>query len=266
MTEGDLVPRLFTELRRSIETSAFLRGGQAFLPADLKRWRLSKGFSRVIRPVARPLGLRFKEQQSNPFPSEYRCGHRQIVDYVFKDAKRPLIYCELETLDRAQLYLFWDPPGLPKRDSTSKLWHYYVTLAKAHQAPGTQPRYFVWLLVLPDHPVDRYSIWDIQDKSLRFFQPKFRLPIAHLIRHNPYRFYDPLIKLAAREFLTSRNKDVWFKVPHRQSWEPHWISPRDLQGQCELVFITITGTHLVLSRGRDLFAPEKERRLTLRWT
>jgi hypothetical protein len=120
--------------------------------------------------------------------------------------------------------------------------------------------------VLPDHPVDRYSIWDIQDKSLRFFQPTFRLPIAHLIRHNPYRFYDPLIKLAAREFLIRRNEDVWFKVPHQESWEPHWVPPRDLQDECELVFMTITGTHLVLSRGRDLFEPKKERRLPLRWT
>jgi hypothetical protein len=92
---------------------------------------------------------------------------------------------------------------VPIHESTNKLWHYYVTLAKAYQGRSDAPRYFIWLLVLPDSPVANYQIWDL-DRRLGFFNRKFRKPFAHLIRQSPYRFYDPMIKLAARQFLTRR--------------------------------------------------------------
>jgi hypothetical protein len=264
MISRDQVPRFFDALKRSIESSPFLGRGKAFEPAHLKGWKLSKSFRKVMRPLAKRMGLPFHEEISNGFPTVYQCGHRQIVDYVLGSLEEPVFYCELETLDRAQLYLFWDPPGLAKRESPSKLWHYYVTLAKARQGQPRSPRYFVWLLALPDYPVARYQVWDF-DRGYGFFQPKFRKPFQHLIKQSPYRFYDPLIKLAAREFLTRRNEDVWFRLADDSDWERKWIAPASLQRKCELVFVTITGHHLILSRGRDLFDAAKETRVRLRW-
>ena len=263
MRQPDLIPDFVTALRESVESAKFLRKGNAFLPADLKRWKLSKSFGKVMVALAKRLRLPLEEQVANTCPSVYKCGSRQIVDYVLGPRERPVIYCELETLNRAQLYLFWDPPGMPKSESENKLWHYYVTLAKAYQRRAESPRYFVWLLVLPDHPVERYQIWDFEP-DFGFFQPKFRKQFMHLIRQSPYRFYDPMIKLAAREFLT-KNKEVWFRRADDKAWEPKWIAPGTLQHRCELVFITLTGRELVLSRGRDLFDAAKEQRVSVRW-
>jgi hypothetical protein len=100
MRHKDLIPAFLTTLRREIESCAFLRHGKAFLPPYLKGWKLSKGFRRVMRPVANRLRLEFHEQGVNRFPSVYQCGAHQIVDYVLGPRERPLIYCELETLAR----------------------------------------------------------------------------------------------------------------------------------------------------------------------
>ena len=263
MRQPDLIPKFVSALRESLESARFLSRGKAFLPAHLKGWKLSKGFVKVMKPLAKRLRLDFCQQVANRFPSVYECGSRQVVDYVLGPREHPVIYCELETLDRAQLYLFWDPPGMPKSESENKLWHYYVTLAKAYQRRAESPRYFVWLLVLPDRPVERFQVWDF-DRDFGFFQPKFRKPFMHLIRQSPYRFYDPMIKLAAREFLT-KNKEVWFRRIDDKGWEPQWIAPATLQHRCELVFITLTGPELILSRGRDLFEAAKEQRVSVRW-
>jgi len=263
MGQPDLIPDFVTALRKSLESAKFLSKGNAFRPAHLKQWKLSKGFVKVMATLAKRLRVPLHERVSNEFPSVYGCGRRQIVDYVLGPREHPIIYCELETLDRAQLYLFWDPPGRPKSESENKLWHYYVTLAKAYQRRIESPRYFVWLLVLPDRPVERFQIWDF-GRDLGFFLPKFRKPFMHLIRQSPYRFYDPMIKLAAREFLT-KNKEVWFRRADDKGWEPKWIAPGTLQHRCELVFITLTGPEMVLSRGRDLFDAAKEERVSVHW-
>ena len=76
--------------------------------------------------------------------------------------------------------------------------------------------------------------------------------------------YDPMIRLAAREFLT-RIKEVWFRWADDRAWEPKWMAPGTLEYRCELVFITLTGPELVLSRGRDLFDVAKEQRVSVRW-
>lgn len=174
-----------------------------------------------------------------------------------------MIYCELETLDRAQASTFFDPPDIAPDESENKLWYYYVTLAKTHHSPDTGPRYFVWLLVLPDIPVEPYLIWDLAS-NLGFCRPESKQRFTSLILNSPYQFYDPLIKCGAREFLTRRHKLIWFKNPGLQRRE--WIAPASLQNECELVFITMTTTHLVLSRGRDLFDPNEEQWVRLRWS
>jgi len=43
------------------------------------------------------------------------------------------------------------------------------------------------------------------------------------------------------------------------------MAPGTLEYRCELVFITLTGPELVLSRGRDLFDVAKEQRVSVRW-
>jgi hypothetical protein len=182
-----------------------------------------------------------------------------LVDHAFFVGAQPLVFWEIETLDRAQLYVFHEAPRVPKRDSENKLWHYYATLAKTIAAPENGPRYFVWLLVLPDRPVGSYVIWDLPP-HYGFFPRLIRRPIRALIQRNPFRFYDPLIKAAAREFL---NRAEQFPVRGRTGWQKRAI--KSLQEVCELVFITVTGDRLILSRGRDSFDPDRELVLRLRW-
>ena len=83
--------------------------------------------------------------------------------------------------------------------------------------------------------------------------------LAGLILHSPFRFYDPLIKAGARRFL---DQPVDFP-DGKGGWRKR--KPSELQGECELVFVTLTRTHLVVSRGRDDFSFEAEKRYPLRW-
>ena len=98
----------------------------------------------------------------------------------------------------------------------------------------------MFLLVLPDEPVDRYPLWDTaRDVGL------FSSALAPLVHQSPFRFFDPLIKSAGRLFL------------HRQEEFPNasgrWERRRivDLQATCELIFITVTRTYMLVARGSD---------------
>ena len=242
----------FTALRQSLEAnSRRLKAGKAFLPEYLKQRKLvNECFPPVARMVAKKLNLPLKEQVSNSFPEEWKIWKRQIVDHVLGNPKHPHYHFELESLDRAQLYLFL-PGG--RRDA-SKLWHYWGTVCKRLSGNKAMPRYFVFLLILPDEPVGSMPLWDIAYSKL--FDPKVR-PI---IQNNPFSFYDRMIKTSARLFL---NKKDWLI-----NKDGEWFKARliDYQHLCELVIITATGRQLVMSRGRDGFDPAKEQTVLLRWS
>jgi hypothetical protein len=250
---GDLVKKLSVEMRKAIEEAPSLRRGEAFLPQYLKGRRLSKGaFSPVIARVAKALGMTLRKEVHNPIPRVYECGHRQRVDYAFYVKDMPVVFLELETLDRAQLYVFVDSERV--EDNENKLWYYYVTLGERHREAIRGPRLFVWILVLPDEPVGPYQIWD-SDSGFFFRQ------LQPLIRESPFRFYDPLIKASARLFL--RRSEEFPEPSDLTSWSRR--APKDLQHLCQLVFLTVTRKELIVSRGRHLFAAHKERRMALRW-
>jgi hypothetical protein len=209
----------------------------------------------VAEQLASKLGWRLLRERRISFPAKYEIWKSMRVDYAFTEelSERPAVYLELETLDRAQLYNF-----LPRHDpdiDDSKLWHYYGILAKHLQNVERAPRALVFLLVLPDEPVDRYQLWDTaRDVGL------FSSALAPLIYQSPFRFFDPLIKTAARLFLQRHEE---FPVGSGM-WERRKIA--DLQGTCELVFVTVTRTAMVVARGRDGFRADAERRYTLGWT
>jgi len=163
---------------------------------------------------------------------------------------------EVQTLDRAQLYLFWEHKKLKDKYNANKLWYYYGTLAKYYDLKQPIPRYFVWLLVLPDRSVKSYPTWDVHVRQYKYFHRSLR----KLIFENPYRFYDHLIKTAARLFLTE-NKDI--NELEQSARKTH--RGKGIHDVCELVFITCTGDRLILSRGKDLFEPKKERIVKLNW-
>ncbi len=56
--------------------------------------------------LAKQLNLPLREQVGNSFQKDWKIWDRKIVDFVFGDPESPLYYFELESLDRAQLYLF----------------------------------------------------------------------------------------------------------------------------------------------------------------
>ena len=247
------VERLFVGLRRAIEQSPSLSAGKAFLPQYLKRGRLSRrAFSPVVKRLAKAMNMTLRKEVHNPLRPEYECGSRQRVDYVLDTDEGPAVFIELETLDRAQLYVFVDPARA--EDNDNKLWYYYPTLGERHRKAIKGPQLFVWILVLPDEPVGQYQIWD---SDSGFFFRK----LQPLIRESPFRFYDPLIKASARLFL--RRQEYFPNPPEFRSWSRK--APGELQRLCELVFFTVTRKELILSRGKDLFASHKERRAPLRW-
>jgi len=176
-----------------------------------------------------------------------------MVDYVYGDVNDQKYFFEVESLDRAQLYLFL-PHG--DRNDDSKLWYYWGTVCKRLQKKVGMPRYFVWLLILPDQPVSTIPFWDAS-KYYRLFSPHLR----EIVQDSPFRFYDQLIKTSAKLFL---RRNDWLKVGNTDDgWERRRLL--DYQHACELVIITCTGQQLLMSRGTDDFNPSKEKRITLKW-
>ena len=240
-------------LKSGIEAySDLLKGGELFLPKYLKGKEFVSRFAQVPEHISRALRLKLETEVDNSFHRVSEMNP-QRVDFVFsEDTGKPCIFLELESLDRSQLYLFHDGP-INEKNNDNKLWYYHGTLTNFYASNRSIPRYFVFLLVLPDRSVEDYHLWDM-DKDFHLLDATLR----EVVYKNPYRFYDAQIKAAARGFL--RNQAYTFDG---QGWKD--CSPSELQQVCELVFITCTGDRLVLSRGKDFFAPEKERSLDLHW-
>lgn len=253
-----MISMFFMKLRQAIEDAPSLRKGATFLPDYLGRKKfLERALWPAVKEVGPSLGMTVGQQWPNKFPPEYETGyHRQFVDYVFSRDGTPLIFLELESLDRAQVATFRDPRGKLEKNSLNKLWYYYVTLGERHRGKLRGPRFFVFLFILPDEPVKYYHIWDC-DKGYAFFKPSF----AARIRQNPFKFYDHRIKACARDFLQSQQE--FPEPPGLEVWT--WKRLKELEHACELVLFTATRKELIMSRGRDLFAPDKEVRQPLRW-
>ena len=246
--------KLFNELRKSLEANSVrLKGGRAFLPGFLEKRKL---VNRIFPPVAKRLARRsrmfLRKEVGNAFPDDWEVGKRQIVDYVLGDPGHPLYFFELESIDRAQLYLFLTRKN--EKIDDSKLWYYWGTVCKKIVGDKAMPRYFVFLLVLPDEPARGMPMWDIHYAKL------FDRDLRRIIESNPFSFYDRMIKTAARLFI---QKETWLTGKGQDVWVKGKLS--DYQDICELVIFTVTGRQLIMSRGRDGFDPAKERTVLLRW-
>lgn len=245
--------RLFDALSRSVASSARLRRGQVFLPAYLKKRALTDLiFPPVAKIIAKRLRLDIDEQIGNPFPDEYRIGwKRQVVDFVFTSKNGCKYFLELESLDRAQLHLFLPHGG---KTDESKLWYYWGTLCKKNEGYDGMPRYFVFLLILPDQRVGTIPWWDA-GRYYKLFSPRLR----RIVQSNPFSFYDRMIKTCARLFLNKTQEII--------GRDGQWRKGRlqDFQDICELVIVTCTGRQLIMSRGKDEFDPAKEKQVLIGW-
>jgi len=247
----------FAGLKEAIEKhSSMLKQGDLFLPEYLPGRQLTKVvFPKVIETLASSLNLEihFEYQNKMPPPDKFECGRYQLVDYCFHKKGIPIFFLELESLDRSQLSTFLEHDGVSESDIENKLWYYYGTLVNYYIRPESVPRYFVWLLILPNRQVEPYQIWDVMPEY-NFFHKSLK----RLIYQSPYRFYDNLIKNAARLFIA---ESYDFENPNTKKWESKRLI--DLQDTSELIFITCTIDKLVLSRGRDAFSPDMEVSISL---
>jgi hypothetical protein len=244
--------RFFFHLRKSLESySHRLKQGKMFHPRYLKKRAFTKRvFPLVARRLADRLRLHLGKEITNPFPQEWDVGTRERVDYVIGNPRKPKYFLELESVNRAQLYLFLADDN--KKDA-SKLWYYYATLCKRRGGDLTMPRYFVFLLILPDEPIGTFPFWDAHEYKL------FNRRLRKIIQANPFSFYDRMIKTSARLFL---GRSQWI-INEEGEWEKAQL--KDFQNCCELVLMTCTGRQLILSRGKDGFDPAKERIMRLQW-
>ena len=150
-------------LKESMEEhSESLKEGAAFLHEYLKGKEFTSNvFPEVIHTLSKRLGLGVRSEFQNKFLPKYEIGYPQRVDYAFMQTRRdPAIFLELESLGRSQLYLFTDAVFHPKNND-NKLWYYSGTLGNHFTAGLTVPRFFVFLLSLPNRQVTPYQLWDI---------------------------------------------------------------------------------------------------------
>jgi hypothetical protein len=119
------------------------------------------------------------------------------------------------------------------------------------------PRHFIFLLILPDEKVIPYrsNHWDIREPYCILHPDTGRY-----VYENPYKFYDRLIKSAARSFLNNLENECFYID---NEWKEKKRS--EFEQVCELDIVTCTGKELILSRGADLFDPGKEQRFSLTW-
>jgi len=246
-----------TKLKECMEAhQKRLRNGRIILPQYLEGGSLEPAFKPVARCLARTFNLR-SQKLSNQFLTEYDCG-LQIVDFAFmKKDNTPVLFLELESLDGSQLFHFFEHRNITNKDNYNKLWYYYGTLGNYYTADLRVPKYFVWLICLPDRQVEPYhkNLWDFKP-AYRFFDPSLKC----LVYENPYRFYDRLIKTSALRFVKNERR---FLDRTTRSWIQK--DCRISQDVCELVFITWTGDRLIMSRGKDLFDVNKEKSVALNW-
>lgn len=246
------IEEFFVKLKESIEEhSVDLQAGKLFGPQFLGGRVFSNTFQKVAQTLEQKLALKMLPEQRNDMPEPADLyGSWQQVDYVyFENNTQPNFFLELESLDRAQLYLFCDIDS-DKIDENNKLWYYLGTIKKHVDSGVRIPRYFVWLLILPDRKVADYSanLWDIKTDD-HILHPSLK----NLIFENPYLFYDHLIKTSARLFLEESRNELNDKCL------------RNYQDNCELVFLTCTGDRLIMSRGKDDFRKEAEKTEPIKW-
>ncbi len=244
--------KLFFALRESFEkNSKLLQDGKVFHPSYLKKQKFTKHiFPQIVKDIRKRLDIDVKKEVDNPFPDVFELETtRQRVDYVFGNLQHPKFFLELESIDRAQLYLFLADED--KLDD-SKLWYYWATVCKHLNGYPRMPRYFVFLLILPEEKINNLPFWDAHEYQI--FSPRLR----QLIEENPFGFYDRMIKTSARLFIEKRQ---WLYK------EGKWIKDflQKYQGICELVFVTATERRLIMSRGKDNFNSSKEKYLQVRW-
>ena len=100
--------KLFAALRESFEiNSKLLQNGKVFHPSYLKKKKFTKDiFPKIANHLEKKLGLPLNREVFNYFDKEFDVGPRQRVDYVFGNPNHPKFFLELESIDRAQLYLF----------------------------------------------------------------------------------------------------------------------------------------------------------------
>lgn len=251
-----MIERFFSSLKESLETHSHdLSGGRLFLPEFLKDKVFTKRFRAVMQTLASNLGLSLAMEVRNELPVDYECGSYQMVDYVLSKQQKPIFYVEVESLDRAQFATFREHEDIRGGWADNKLWYYCGTVGKSISYGQTVPPYFVWLLILPDQRVEPYQIWDATSDYV-FFHPSLK----PLIFESPYRFYDHAIKTTARLFLQEKME---LKDRNTDRWLLRKLA--NYQDVCELVFITCTVDHLILSRGKDLFDARKEEKTEIRW-
>ena len=100
-----------------------MKSGKLLLPEGLVGKKLIKAFSPAVEKAAKDMGLRIAKEVANSM-----CGRRQIVDYVLYENESSIMFVELESLDRAQLYLFRDHKDIKREDKDNKLRYYYGTI------------------------------------------------------------------------------------------------------------------------------------------
>lgn len=253
------IMELFTNLKESIEMhEKDLKQGDLFFPKYLSGHALTRDvFPKIIKTLTSSLGLELISEYRNnmPTPEVYKCGQYQVVDYLLHRVGVPKYFLELESLDRSQLNTFLEHEDISENNNENKLWYYYGTLIKHYTFGESVPKYFVWLLILTNHQVEPYQIWDVAPEY-KFFHTSLK----PLIYQNPYRFYDNLIKSAARIFITN---DYDFDDPKTRKLIRK--SLLDFQDICELIFITCTIEKLIISRGKNLFNPNEEISVSLNY-
>jgi hypothetical protein len=202
---------------------------------------------------------------------------------------RPHVFFELESLDRAQIYLFADPLKNGRywpEENDNKLWYYYWTLAKHYLGQQDEvPCYFVFFLCLPNNNVGSYKIYDDAPATYVRYEWKFKkFPTSWVptkledVYNSPFQFYWPKIKQLCADFLNYHLKTCKCKTPPGYSpqkevedlenflryghckWCNNFSPPlNDLQEKCELVLIAYNcNKQLIVSRGKDLFDCTKD--------
>jgi len=247
-----MIQNIFMKLKEAMEQhSRILKSGRAFLPEGLEGKALTREvFPKIVGTLASKLKLDLRKEVRNYMPGNYYKDYGveyQIIDFVFKMDDKDMIFFELESLDRSQIYLFRDYNDMDPDWDDNKLRYYKGTLERRIAKGIHLPRYYISLLILPDQAVGNYTIWDF-NKHYNFLHKSLR----QVIYQNPYRFYDGMIKSSARLWLEERLDYTGDTL-------------RELQNKCELVFITCTIENLILSRGRDLFNPKKEIVKAIEW-
>ena len=205
----------------------------------------------------------------------------QYVDWCFlNNNNEPWMFFELESMDRAQIYLFADPVKNGKywaEENDNKLWYYYWTVAKLYLNMGNEvPRYFVFFLCLPDDLDERAKReykeyhWDYCKKYAWSFMGISLFGICpEDVYSSPFKFYWPKIKQLCREFL--EEKMVW-KCAKQPTLMENICIPKpvelkefqdetseDTKKKCELILIAYNcHKKLIVSRGKDQFDCTKD--------